>query len=316
MVAGALVVYQVAFSEDMNASTIDPTDFSNAGTSSVTIGTIVQVSPNVYQVRANALTPGTLRLQVDAGAVLADLAGNLLNTAAAILDDTTIMIAAPNSAPTWNSDPVNEVNATEDTAYSGTLADDASDANDDSLEYAKVSGPAWLGVASDGSLAGTPTNADVGLNVFTVSVTDTIATPVEVTLNITVLNTNDAPVFVADPITGSDATEDAAYSGTLVGSANDDDTGASLAYAKLSGPAWLGVANDGTLSGTPTNADVGANAFTVSVDDGLGGSDTATLNITVINTNDAPVFHCGSDHRQRCHRGCPLQWHTGWQRHR
>ena len=62
-----------------------------------------------------------------------------------------------------------------------------------------------------------------------------------------------------------------------------------MTFSKVSGPAWLTVAADGTLSGTPENDDVGVNAFTVQVD-ATGGSDTATLNITVINTNDAPTF--------------------------
>ncbi len=99
--AGTVVVYDVTFSEGMNGSTVDPTDFSNAGSASVTIGTVVEVSPSIYRVRANALTTGTLQLQVKAGVMLTDLAGNLLDTEAAILDDTLItvgppMIAVPN----------------------------------------------------------------------------------------------------------------------------------------------------------------------------------------------------------------------------
>ncbi|HSH14843.1 MAG TPA: putative Ig domain-containing protein, partial [Verrucomicrobiae bacterium] len=285
------VTYTVTFSEDMDAATVDAADFSNAGSSSVTIGTITETSAGVFSVVATPTNAGTLQLQVSAGASLTDVAGNPLDTGSAIADDTVITVDAANVAPVWAADPVTEADATEDAAYASTLADDASDGNSDPLEYAKVSGPAWLNVASDGTLSGIPDNADVGLNVFTVSVTDNIiATPVEATLNITVINTNDAPVFTADPITGSDATEDSAYSGSLAGSANDVDPGASLAYAKVSGPAWLGVAGNGALTGMPSNADVGVNSFTVSVDDGNGGVATATLNITVINTNDAPTW--------------------------
>ena len=92
---------------------------------------------------------------------------------------------------------------------------------------------------------------------------------------------NNAPTFTANPIAGSDATQDTAYAGSIAGSATDDD-GDSLIYAKVSGPAWLSVAADGTLSGTPASGDVGANAFVVSADDSNGGTDTATLNITVV----------------------------------
>ncbi|MCH7228855.1 DUF6288 domain-containing protein, partial [Haloferula sp. A504] len=197
-----------------------------------------------------------------------------------------------NSAPTWATDPVNEVDATEDAAYASTLVNDASDVDTgDTLTFAKVSGPAWLSVASNGDLSGTPSNGDVGANSFTVSVDDGNNPAVNATLNITVINTNDAPVFTVDPISGSDATEDAVYAGTIAGSATDEDAGDSLTYAKVSGPAWLAVASDGTLSGTPANDDVGANAFTVSVTDGIIATPVeAILNITVINTNDAPVF--------------------------
>ncbi|HSP43953.1 MAG TPA: Ig-like domain-containing protein, partial [Luteolibacter sp.] len=100
------------------------------------------------------------------------------------------------------------------------------------------------------------------------------------TLNITVNNVNDAPVFASDPFSAGDATEDAAYADSIAGSASDDD-GDALTYAKVSGPVWLSVAADGTLSGTPTNADVGTNAFTVSVTDSIATPVTATLNITV-----------------------------------
>ena len=59
-------------------------------------------------------------------------------------------------------------------------------------------------------------------------------------------------------------------------------TGDVLTLAKVSGPAWLSVATDGTLSGTPAVADIGANMFTVSLADTNGWSSTATMNITVV----------------------------------
>ena len=69
-----------------------------------------------------------------------------------------------------------------------------------------------------------------------------------------------------------------------------DAEGDTLSYSKLTGPAWLAVAADGSLSGTPAQSDAGANVFTVEVDDGNGGTDTATLNITV----DGPAFTLSS----------------------
>ncbi|MHC4854828.1 MAG: Ig domain-containing protein, partial [Planctomycetota bacterium] len=49
------------------------------------------------------------------------------------------------------------------------------------------------------------------------------------------------------------------------------------------GPDWLVVnPTNGALSGTPGDSNVGTNVFTVKVD-ATGGSDTATLNIEVLN---------------------------------
>ena len=88
---------------------------------------------------------------------------------------------------------------------------------------------------------------------------------------------NNAPVFTADPINKANATADEAYSGTINGSATDGDNDP-LTYTKVSGPAWLTIATDGTLSGTPTTAS--ADSWTVEVSDGTE-TDTAILNITV-----------------------------------
>ncbi|MHC4988927.1 MAG: putative Ig domain-containing protein [Planctomycetota bacterium] len=268
--------YSSTIADDASDPESDPMTFSKvsgpAWLSVASDGTL-SGTPSNSDVGTNAFT-----VQVDAtgGSDTATLNITVINT---------------NDAPTWNSDPVNEVAATEDAAYSSTLADDASDVDAGaSLTYSKVSGPAWLTVAANGALSGTPSNIDVGVNSWTVSVSDGIAPAVQATLNITVNNVNDAPTFTVDPINKPDATEDAAYSDTIAGSATDIDAGDTLTYSKVSGPAWLSVAANGTLSGTPANGDVGANAFTVEVNDGNGGTDTATLNITVINTNDAPTF--------------------------
>ena len=196
----------------------------------------------------------------------------------------------PNAIPVWSGNPLTENDANEDAAYSATLSDNASDGDNNPLAFAKVSGPSWLGVATNGSLSGTPNNNDVGLNGFVVSVSDGIAAPVQATLNITVANSNDAPVWQSNPLVGSDATEDIPYSQTLAAAATDVDAGAVLTFAKSSGPAWLNVAGNGIITGTPSNADVGLNVFTVSVSDGIAAPVQTTLHVEVLNTNDAPYF--------------------------
>jgi hypothetical protein len=200
-------------------------------------------------------------------------------------------VLVPNRAPSFTADPTVKAAATEDAAYTGSLAANASDPDfGDAMTFAKVSGPAWLAVAGNGALTGTPGNGNVGPNSFIVRVTDPSGLSDDAVLSITVDNANDAPVFAADPISGSNATEDAAYSGTLAGTASDIDAGDTPSYSKVSGPAWLSVGSNGTLSGTPGNGDVGPNSFTVRVTDGGGVYDEAVFNVAVTNVNDAPVF--------------------------
>jgi len=106
---------------------------------------------------------------------------------------------------------------------------------------------------------------------------------------------NTPPVFTTDPIIKPNATENTPYTGqTLAGSATDAD-GDPLTYSKVTGPAWLNIAPDGALSGTPGAGDVGWNQWTVEVSDGNGGTDQATL---MINVQAAKTF-CGSTPMER-----------------
>jgi hypothetical protein len=223
--------------------------------------------------------PNSFSVRVSDGAGLNDIA------------TITIQVANANDSPVFATDPISGTQATEDTPYSLSLAASASDIDpEETLTYSKLSGPDWLIIAPDGSVSGIPGNSDVGFNSFTVRVTDSASASDDAALNITVANVNDAPAFDTDPMTGPSAAEDTAYSGTLAGSANDIDQGDTLVYSKLSGPAWLTVSSDGTLSGTPANSDVGSNAFVVRVTDAASSSDEAEITIAVVNVNDAPVF--------------------------
>lgn len=99
--------------------------------------------------------------------------------------------------------------------------------------------------------------------------------------------TNNPPEFTSDPITKPNVTQGQAYSGSIGSNASDPDSDP-MTFAKTSGPTWLSVALNGALTGTPAAANVGTNTFTVSVSDGRGGSDSATLQITVLATEMAP----------------------------
>lgn len=71
----------------------------------------------------------------------------------------------------------------------------------------------------------------------------------------------------------------APFSGQL--QATDPDPADTLTYSKVAGPAWLNVASDGALSGTPPVDAIGPNSFTARVVDPAGADDYATIEIMV-----------------------------------
>ncbi len=188
-----------------------------------------------------------------------------------------------NTPPVWSASTVSETDATEFTPYAGNLLSHLSDVDADTLYFVKTAGPDWLKVSPGGILSGTPDTSDIGANSWTISGTDGMGTPVIMTLNMNVVDNlqNQIPVFAVDPITRDDALDNIPYSASIAGEASDLD-GDSMTFAILSGPAWLSVAADGSLSGTPAFSDIASSSWVVEVDDGNGGSSTATLNITVI----------------------------------
>jgi alpha-tubulin suppressor-like RCC1 family protein len=159
----------------------------------------------------------------------------------------------------------------------------ASDVDGDSLTYTVLTQP------SNGTLSGTapnltytPSASYVGEDSFTFKVNDGTADSNVATVNITTANT--APVANNQSVT---LNEDYSASIALTGS---DANGDALTYSIVSDP------QHGTLSGTAPNLTYtpqanyfGSDSFTFKVNDGTADSNTATVSVTVINANDAPV---------------------------
>lgn len=91
------------------------------------------------------------------------------------------------------------------------------------------------------------------------------------------------PRFNADPLAKPYATVDLPYAASLTAEVTDTNANETLTFAKRAGPAWLNLAADGALSGTPTAADVGTNTFTVRVTDSTGFQADATVRLFVWN---------------------------------
>jgi hypothetical protein len=97
------------------------------------------------------------------------------------------------------------------------------------------------------------------------------------------LMTDTAPQFASTTITLDPAVRGVAYAGTLAGSATDADVGDTLTYTKIKGPAWLTVAPDGTLGGTPPLGETARQEFVVTAHDADAASSFVVLTLTLSN---------------------------------
>jgi hypothetical protein len=157
-----MVTYTVTFSEDMDASSVDASDFEVVGSAPSTIGTVIETAPGVFSVQVMPTDTGTLQLQVKALADLRDLAGLALDTTAAIADDTILTVNPDTTAPapdpmTWATAP-RAVNSTSITMTATTASDGSG------VEYF------FECTAGGGNSSGwqsSPTYTDTGLSVLT-----------------------------------------------------------------------------------------------------------------------------------------------------
>ncbi|WP_144346540.1 putative Ig domain-containing protein, partial [Shewanella xiamenensis] len=197
----------------------------------------------------------------------------------------TIVVANVNDAPTISSTAL--TSATQNAAYSYTLVATDSDVGD-SVTLSAVTLPSWLSFnAATGVLSGTPANANVGSHAVVLRATDVDGLTAEQSFSIVVANVNDAPTITSSAQTS--ATQDAAYSYTLV--ATDSDVGDSVTLSAVTLPSWLSFnAATGVLSGTPTNANVGSHAVVLRATDGDGLTIDQSFTIVVANVNDAPTI--------------------------
>ena len=204
-----------------------------------------------------------------------------------------VLVNAVNDAPTIGSAADQTIQ--EDFSMSGVyLSFEDIDNTNDQLSFSAVSSNTDLlknesivitEEANGISIAATPEADASGSATITVTVTDGDLTAAS-SFSLAVNAINDAPTIVASTI--DDATEDAAYSFDFSTLFNDIDS-ESLTYTLEGAPAWMDLSGS-TVSGTPTNDDVGSASFNITADDGSGGTISQSLTITTANTNDAPTI--------------------------
>src|SRR6185369_11816984 len=202
----------------------------------------------------------------------------------------TITIAPVNDPPTFTSTP--PTTAADDATYVYAIV--ANDVDGDALVIAAPTLPAWLtltqGTNGHATLSGMPTQAQVGVNHVSITVSDPTGPAVPQTFDITVTHVN-VPPKVQDPIPDQTATEAVPYSLSLAPFVTDPDKPASsLTYAVTSGlPVSLLLSAAGTITGTPVGADVGPHAVKFTVSDGIAPPVPGSFNLNVLRAGRADL---------------------------
>ncbi len=142
-----------------------------------------------------------------------------------------------------------------------------------------VSGTA---VITDTLILYTPNLDFTGIDSFTYTITDGVETDTAI-VTITVDNINDPPFFTSTPVTT--AMQNVPYTYTVTADDPDLIHGDTLTITAPIRPVWLTLTDNGddtaTLSGMPTNADVGKHNIVLLVTDEDGLTDMQTFTVTV-----------------------------------
>jgi hypothetical protein len=201
-----------------------------------------------------------------------------------------------NSAPEITGTP--EPGAEAGKPYSFTPI--ASDADDDFLEFTVENKPAWATFNTEtGTLAGTPTDADIGdTSDITISVTDGRDTRSVGPFKIKIKPRDQPPSANSPPtISGVPAnavTINQAYS--FQPSASDPNSGDTLRFVISGRPSWASFSTStGRLSGTPTSTHIGTfSNIVISVNDGQASAALPAFSIQVRDVPNQPPTISGS----------------------
>lgn len=207
--------------------------------------------------------------------------------------DTTqveIFIEKANEPPVWNNHPTFLPDGAEDKNYTSVdLSKFVTDPDGDKVYFSKIGGPAWLRVGENGTLSGAPTAQDVGINSFTIRVSDHISSPDDIAeVKIVVVHTNHLPYWTINPMIFT-VPEEKLMSQSIAQYAKDSDNDA-LTFALVSGPTWGTLDAKGLFTGTPQMANEGDNSFVVAVSDASGELVQATLIVKVQHVNHPPKW--------------------------
>jgi len=225
------------------------------------------------------------------------------NSSGGTASDVFQLRIANTNDPPGPGAPLADQTAHEDSPWQLTVPGEAFsdvDVGDDLVLGAALSNgeplPAWLHFdAASRTLSGTPLNEDVGKVRVRVRATDAAGAFADSEFEVSVLNTNDAPV-VTQIIAPPPAVEDQPFTLSVDDAFADVDAGDALhlSLTLVDGsplPDWLQFdAATGTLAGFPLNEHVGGLRLQLLAMDSAGATAGQQFDVLVANVNDAPVF--------------------------
>ena len=190
----------------------------------------------------------------------------------------SVNVGSGNDAPVANDD---SASTAEDTAVTVTVLTNDTDLDGDTLTVSSLTQPSNGGAVlnADNTITYTPAANHNGADSFTYTVSDGNGGTDTATVSITITPVNDAPNAADDTL--NTVAEAAA---TLAVKANDTDVDSPTltVTAVTQGAHGTVVLNaDQTVTYTPAAAYIGPDSFTYTLSDGAGGTDTATVAVTV-----------------------------------
>lgn len=210
---------------------------------------------------------------------------------------TKIALTQPNQAPVANADTYS---VDEDTTLTvparGVPANDT-DADNNPLTAALVTGPAngTLTLNADGGFTYTPNANFNGSESFTYKANDGNADSNVATVSISVNSVNDPPTAVNDTATVAEDSGPTAIP-VLDNDSVAPDTGETLTIIAVTQGSNGAVAITGNGTGLtyrPNDNFAGTDTFTYTVTDGNGGTARATVGMTIRSVNDPPIAKAG-----------------------
>jgi uncharacterized repeat protein (TIGR01451 family) len=207
-------------------------------------------------------------------------------------NETTVIIQSQNHIPVANDDSysINEDITLLVPEINGVLEND-SDEDSDALSaiLVQTATHGTLTLQENGSFLYTPFENYFGYDEFTYQANDSISLSNVATVNIAIYPINDAPKAFNDSYSVSEDSGESIFE-VLTNDIDVEDDTLSITSITLSQNASVIIYGD-AIRYTPDSDYCGIDSFTYTISDGFGGTDTATVTVTVTCIKDPPIAY-------------------------